>query len=154
MFADGFMWDNTNSDGSDIYSVIGNVPDMFSCQYMCYTDPNCLYFSHNKLDQFCFLKNGTRSLIDDPVSISGPKNCSGGVMAGQNLAKTRFTFILDPFFRNLAKTLQKPCKNLQKHVSRSSKILFFETLQKPCKNLQNLAKTRFTFIQDPLFKTG
>ena len=30
------LWDNLNSDGSDTYNVIANVPDMYSCQYMCF----------------------------------------------------------------------------------------------------------------------
>ena len=39
-------------------------------------DSNCNYFTHGKLDLYCYLKKGNGTLFDDPLSISGPKDCS------------------------------------------------------------------------------
>jgi hypothetical protein len=83
-FLDGCLLNNLNSHGSDTYSVIANVPDMFSCQYKCKMDSNCMYFTHGKVDQYCYLKNGSKAFVDDPLAISGPKDCSP-FMTGNNL---------------------------------------------------------------------
>jgi hypothetical protein len=39
-------------------------------------DPSCNYFTHGKVDLNCYLKNGSKYFEDDPVAISGPKDCS------------------------------------------------------------------------------
>ena len=72
---DGCLWDNVNTNGGDIYSVITNTADMYTCQYHCSKDLRCLYFTHNKIDQNCYLKNGNKIWMEDPLAISGPNNC-------------------------------------------------------------------------------
>jgi hypothetical protein len=43
-----------------------------------------MYFTHGKVDQYCYLKNGNKAFVDDPLAISGPKDCSP-FMTGNNL---------------------------------------------------------------------
>jgi hypothetical protein len=87
LFSGACLWDNVNTDGSDIYSIIANIPNMYSCQYQCLIDAKCLYFTHSKLDQYCYLKNGAKVWLDDPLAISGPKDCSV-LIKGDYLTKT------------------------------------------------------------------
>ena len=45
------------------------------CQESCQRNPQCQFWSYNKNDGRCYLKNAKANVTPDPDYISGPKNC-------------------------------------------------------------------------------
>ena len=79
LFAEFCFDDGIDIPYSDI-NELSNIPSAIVCQQECNKNPDCNFFAFNLDVKHCWLKNGITKRITHAATISGPRQCSSGII--------------------------------------------------------------------------